>query len=58
VLRSAILNYLVLSEGFDVLRSTPKGPLIDCGTSAGVLTQPTPTCPPARPACADLASSV
>jgi len=29
-----------------VLRSTPKGSLILRQISAGVLTQPTPTCPP------------
>jgi len=34
-----------------VLRSTPKGSLIVYQVSAGVLTQPIPTCPPrCRPA--------
>jgi len=51
----AILNYLALSEGFDVLRSTHQGSLIICQVSAGVLTQPTPISPPVPPARADLA---
>jgi len=41
-----------------MLRSTHQGALISCSTGAGVLTQPTPTRPPALPACADLALSV
>ncbi len=34
------LNDMVLSGGFDVLRSTHRGSLIYGGVSAGILTQP------------------
>ena len=37
ILKRAILSYLALSGGFDVLRSTHKGPLIYGQASASVL---------------------
>jgi len=40
----AILNYSALFGRLDVLRSTPKGPLISGGDGAGVLTQHYPLC--------------
>jgi len=49
---------MALFGGPDVLRSTHQGSLIVCQVSASVLTQPTPTLPPAWPARADLTSGV